>query len=152
MRHNINYDPLKVLLPTTIKVTGNVRPTRHPNVEEADSTQPVAPHSSTKAPPRTSNLLMLALRSLFRTHIALSRSSSIPTFIPEIHRTMASSTAPLQEWLVIMPDFTGALDKRMAARPKHLEGLKSDRDDMWLWGGMSNFSHFQPLDFEGMVV
>jgi hypothetical protein len=48
---------------------------------------------------------------------------------------MATGTAPLQEWLVIIPDFAGALEKRMAARPKHLEGLKSDRDDMWLWGG-----------------
>ncbi|EAT87266.1 hypothetical protein SNOG_04875 [Parastagonospora nodorum SN15] len=48
---------------------------------------------------------------------------------------MASSSAPLQEWLVIVPDFKGALDKRLGARPKHLEGLKSDRDDMWLWGG-----------------
>jgi hypothetical protein len=48
---------------------------------------------------------------------------------------MASGAAPLQEWLVIMPDYVGALDKRLAARPKHLEGLKSDREDMWLWGG-----------------
>jgi hypothetical protein len=56
---------------------------------------------------------------------------------------MSSSTsAPLQEWLVIIPDHAGALQKRVAARPKHLEGLKSDRDDMWLWGGTS--STFQP--------
>jgi uncharacterized protein YciI len=48
---------------------------------------------------------------------------------------MASGAATLQEWLVIMPDYVGALDKRLAARPKHLEGLKSDREDMWLWGG-----------------
>ncbi|KAF1922043.1 hypothetical protein BDU57DRAFT_554021 [Ampelomyces quisqualis] len=48
---------------------------------------------------------------------------------------MASGAAPLQEWLVIMPDHAGALDKRLAARPTHLEGLKRDRDDMWLWGG-----------------
>jgi hypothetical protein len=53
-------------------------------------------------------------------------------------RTMASSTAPLQEWLVILPDFQGALDKRLSVRQKHLEGLKGDRDDMWLWGGMSH--------------
>ena len=49
---------------------------------------------------------------------------------------MASSSAPLQEWLVIIPDHTGALDKRLAVRPKHIEGLKADREDMWLWGGM----------------
>lgn len=48
---------------------------------------------------------------------------------------MASASAPLQEWLVIIPDHLGALSKRLAARPKHLEGLKDDREDMWLWGG-----------------
>lgn len=41
----------------------------------------------------------------------------------------------LQEWLVILPDHTGALQKRVEARPSHLEGLKADREDMWLWGG-----------------
>jgi uncharacterized protein YciI len=51
---------------------------------------------------------------------------------------MASSTASLQEWLVIVPDHTESLQKRLASRPKHLEGMKSDREDMWLWGGMSN--------------
>jgi hypothetical protein len=54
----------------------------------------------------------------------------------------SSNTAPLQEWLVIIPDFTGALDKRVAARPNHLEGLKSDRDDMWLWGGTLYVLHY----------
>ncbi|KAH8701488.1 hypothetical protein GQ44DRAFT_778610 [Phaeosphaeriaceae sp. PMI808] len=48
---------------------------------------------------------------------------------------MASSTAPLQEWLVIIPDHVGALDKRLAVRNDHLAGLKGDREDMWLWGG-----------------
>ncbi|KAI4681856.1 uncharacterized protein J4E84_007453 [Alternaria hordeiaustralica] len=49
---------------------------------------------------------------------------------------MASSTnAPLQEWLIIVPDHKDALQKRIASRPKHLEGLKADREDMWLWGG-----------------
>jgi len=69
---------------------------------------------------------MLAPRPLFR---------NIPRRTHVLIRTMASSSAPLQEWLVIVPDFKGALDKRLGARPKHLEGLKSDRDDMWLWGG-----------------
>jgi hypothetical protein len=56
---------------------------------------------------------------------------------------MASTSTPLQEWLVIIPDHAGALDKRIAARPKHLEGLKSDRENMWLWGGTSLLlSHF----------
>jgi hypothetical protein len=81
---------------------------------------------------------MLAFRPLFRGSIPTLRPvtrTAIQNF--QFPRAMASSTAPLQEWLVIVPDFTGALDKRMAARPKHLEGLKSDRDDLWLWGGTS---------------
>ncbi|KAH6639388.1 hypothetical protein C7974DRAFT_410362 [Boeremia exigua] len=48
---------------------------------------------------------------------------------------MASSTAPLQEWLVIIPDHAGALHKRIAVRPDHLGGLKKDDESFWLWGG-----------------
>ena len=83
---------------------------------------------------------MLALRPLLRTAPA-SLNSLRSAFRPSLsqtsylYRTMASSAAPLQEWLVIIPDFEGALEKRIAVRPHHLEGLKSDREDMWLWGG-----------------
>lgn len=49
--------------------------------------------------------------------------------------TQEQQQQPLQEWLVIIPDHKGALEKRIAARPQHVEGLKSDREDMWLWGG-----------------
>jgi len=35
-----------------------------------------------------------------------------------------SSSAPTKEWLVHVPDFPGALDKRLAARPTHLGNLK----------------------------
>lgn len=83
---------------------------------------------------------MLVLRPVFR---ALTRSPTLRTVVPRyVNNTtnlrMASSTAsaPLQEWLVIIPDQVGALQKRIAARPKHLEGLKADREDLWLWGGM----------------
>jgi hypothetical protein len=51
---------------------------------------------------------------------------------------MASSSStqqPLQEWLVIVPDHDNALQKRIDVRMKHLEGIKGDREDMWLWGG-----------------
>ncbi|KAF2127436.1 hypothetical protein P153DRAFT_321251 [Dothidotthia symphoricarpi CBS 119687] len=48
---------------------------------------------------------------------------------------MASAPAALQEWLVIIPDFDGALEKRIAVRSQHLAGLKADREDFWLWGG-----------------
>lgn len=79
---------------------------------------------------------MLALRPLLRTaHVPFRRQ------ITPLHRTMASSTtAPLQEWLVIIQDHPGALSKRIEVRGKHLEGLKADREDMWLWGGTLPFT------------
>lgn len=50
---------------------------------------------------------------------------------------MASSSAtPLQEWLVIIPDHEGALQKRISVREQHLSGLKKDEEGFWLWGGM----------------
>ncbi|KAJ4333833.1 hypothetical protein N0V87_007309 [Didymella glomerata] len=48
---------------------------------------------------------------------------------------MASSSAPLQEWLVIIPDHEGALQKRIGVREQHLAGLKKDDEKFWLWGG-----------------
>ena len=78
---------------------------------------------------------MFALRT-FRP-VNASTLATQTRLVPKIYqRTMASSTAPLQEWLIIVPDHKDALQKRIAARPKHLEGLKADREDMWLWGGM----------------
>jgi len=80
---------------------------------------------------------MFALRT-FRPVIASTLATTSSRYAPLFHhRTMASSTnAPLQEWLIIVPDHKDALQKRIASRPKHLEGLKADREDMWLWGGM----------------
>jgi len=34
-----------------------------------------------------------------------------------------TSSAPLYEWLVHIPDFPGALDKRLAVRPEHLANV-----------------------------
>ncbi|PVI07848.1 hypothetical protein DM02DRAFT_511772 [Periconia macrospinosa] len=51
---------------------------------------------------------------------------------------MASNAAapkPLQEWLVIAPDYKGALEKRLSVRSQHLAELKEDPEDFWLWGG-----------------
>ncbi|KAK3327118.1 hypothetical protein B0T19DRAFT_420827 [Cercophora scortea] len=41
-------------------------------------------------------------------------------------RNMSSSAAPVRkyEWLVVIPDFPGALAKRIEARPLHFAGLK----------------------------
>lgn len=55
---------------------------------------------------------------------------------------MASSSAPLQEWLVIALDFEGALEKRLAVRQEHLGGLKADPESFWLWGGTRPFRLF----------
>ncbi|KAF1973178.1 hypothetical protein BU23DRAFT_554464 [Bimuria novae-zelandiae CBS 107.79] len=46
-----------------------------------------------------------------------------------------SPSAPLPEWLVIAPDYDGALEKRLAVRPEHIAGLKKDDESFWLWGG-----------------
>lgn len=47
----------------------------------------------------------------------------------------SSASTPPQEWLVIAPDFEGALEKRLAVRGEHLAGLKKDDESFWLWGG-----------------
>ena len=61
----------------------------------------------------------------------------------------STSAAPLQEWLVIAPDFEGALEKRLAVRPDHIGGLKADVETFWLWGGMcfSSLLRFPSLSF-----
>ncbi|KAF2649504.1 hypothetical protein K491DRAFT_708088 [Lophiostoma macrostomum CBS 122681] len=46
-----------------------------------------------------------------------------------------SASAKLPEWLVIAPDFEGALEKRLKIRGEHLGGLKKDPESFWLWGG-----------------
>ncbi|KAL5405031.1 hypothetical protein PMIN03_008744 [Paraphaeosphaeria minitans] len=89
--------------------------------------------------------------SLLRLCTRISKSTAAPRrlltctrFVPRptnthpsfgLSRTMASSTAPLQEWLVIVPDFEGALEKRLAVRGEHLTEVKKDDERFWLWGG-----------------
>ncbi|KAK5660069.1 hypothetical protein OQA88_13538 [Cercophora sp. LCS_1] len=41
---------------------------------------------------------------------------------------MSSSTGRKYEWLVVVPDFEGVLDKRIEARPLHFAGLKPNID------------------------
>lgn len=52
--------------------------------------------------------------------INLTSSTTTTTLV----RMSSTSSAPLYEWLVHIPDFPGALDKRLAARPTHLGNLK----------------------------
>ncbi|KAI9855545.1 MAG: hypothetical protein M1824_006047 [Vezdaea acicularis] len=39
------------------------------------------------------------------------------------------------EWIVILPDHEGALEKRMAVRPAHLDDISSKRGNFWKLGG-----------------
>ncbi|UPX17145.1 uncharacterized protein EKO05_0007519 [Ascochyta rabiei] len=78
-------------------------------------------------------LVFRPLRTLTTPTLLRTRAFSAPR--SSIIRTMASSSAPLQEWLVIVPDHEGALQKRIAVRQEHLGGLKKDDDSFWLWGG-----------------
>jgi hypothetical protein len=45
------------------------------------------------------------------------------------------ATTPTQEWLVIVPDYPEALQKRLGVRQAHLEGLKADPPSFWQMGG-----------------
>jgi|SRR5690242_1127069 len=80
------------------------------------------------------------LASAFRPLVRTTRTVPISTVLRSITaKKMATSSAPLQEWLVIVPDHDGALQKRIAVRPEHLGGLKKDPESFWLWGGMCTF-------------
>ncbi|KAF2759478.1 hypothetical protein EJ05DRAFT_299341 [Pseudovirgaria hyperparasitica] len=48
-------------------------------------------------------------------------------------RAMASASSKC-EWLVIVPDFEGALQKRLEVRQKHLGGITPE-PDFWIMGG-----------------
>jgi hypothetical protein len=85
-----------------------------------------------------------ASRSMLAPTLRTAVLRSAPRFVSPLTvrtpflRTMASSSAPLQEWLVIIPDHEGALQKRIGVREQHLAGLKKDDEKFWLWGGMSS--------------
>lgn len=91
----------------------------------------LGPHSSPSSP-TVRYMLASSFRPLLRT------ASTAPRFAfprSSIARSMASTSAPLQEWLVIVPDHEGALQKRIGVRQDHLAGLKKDDESFWLWGG-----------------
>ncbi|KIW83628.1 hypothetical protein Z517_02874 [Fonsecaea pedrosoi CBS 271.37] len=44
--------------------------------------------------------------------------------------------SPKVDWLVLIPDNEGALEKRLKARPEHMDGLKPRVDSgAWVLGG-----------------
>ncbi|KAI8633155.1 hypothetical protein F5Y19DRAFT_490353 [Xylariaceae sp. FL1651] len=69
-----------------------------------------------------------------------SRLSSMQTpkirVPPHLTTRLAHTSAVTREWLVIAPDEPGAIDRRLKARPKHLEDIKPDVDSGFLvFGG-----------------
>ena len=94
-------------------------------------------HAATPSSPQLHRYMLASrLRPFLHTapRFAVTRSIAV--------RSMASTSAPLQEWLVIVPDHEGALQKRIAVRQDHLGGLKKDADSFWLWGGtLPPFTH-----------
>lgn len=51
------------------------------------------------------------------------------------------------EWLVILPDHEGAVEKRVEVRPKHLEAIAPlHKSNFWLLGGA--FFHHPPAEGE----
>lgn len=59
-----------------------------------------------------------------------------------------SSSVPSAEWLVHVPDFPGALQKRLASRPDHLNNLKPNIDAGVVVFGGATLSK-QPAEGEG---
>ncbi|KAI3326788.1 hypothetical protein HD806DRAFT_488206 [Xylariaceae sp. AK1471] len=69
---------------------------------------------------------------------SLSRAVSIrtPKIPPSSSLFIRAASTAKQEWLVIAPDEDGAIDRRLKARPKHLEEIKPDVDSGFLvFGG-----------------
>ncbi|KUJ12125.1 uncharacterized protein LY89DRAFT_624569 [Mollisia scopiformis] len=64
--------------------------------------------------------------SLLQSSSRIFRHQRSFKFIPrhQFLRTMASAPEKF-EWMVIIPDVPGKLEKRMEVRPKHFEGLKT---------------------------
>ncbi|KAK4610071.1 Derivative of benzaldehyde biosynthesis cluster protein C [Fulvia fulva] len=67
---------------------------------------------------------MLTPRRLFTSLKA--HSSLLPCRSPATLRTLTNTASIMgkQEWIVILPDYPGALEKRMEVRPQHLEAIK----------------------------
>ncbi|TGO35021.1 hypothetical protein BHYA_0173g00150 [Botrytis hyacinthi] len=73
-------------------------------------------------------------------------------------RKMSSAAAPAEkfEWLVVLPDNEGALERRVSVRPKHFEGLKTGLESgFWKMGGAflsEPPTGDSPLKFQGSCM
>ncbi|KAH0263619.1 hypothetical protein KCU90_g18562, partial [Aureobasidium melanogenum] len=65
---------------------------------------------------------------------ALRQASSL--FTRRTFSTTSRIMSQKYEWMVILPDNVGALDKRMAVREQHLSNIKPDAaSGFWVMGG-----------------
>ncbi|KAG4029350.1 hypothetical protein MFRU_016g01040 [Monilinia fructicola] len=105
--------------------------------------------------------LRLVPRNLYSKQLT-SRSthplfSSYPTAnTRKMSSAAATPAAEKFEWLVILPDNEGALERRVSVRPKHFEGLKTGLESgFWKMGGAflsEPPSGDSPLKFQGSCM
>ncbi|CAG8982391.1 hypothetical protein HYALB_00007513 [Hymenoscyphus albidus] len=99
---------------------------------------------------------MSSTTTFFRPQLLIRNINRRPSILQcrfqSIRRTMASSTpAGKFEWLVILPDHEGLLEKRMEVRPTHFAGLKAGVESgFWKMGGA--FLEDFPKEGEGLKM
>ncbi|KAF2707070.1 hypothetical protein K504DRAFT_49565 [Pleomassaria siparia CBS 279.74] len=127
---------------------GPIAPPRHkiePRPTSYTSTSPSISRAGTDKlasfhlPPKPTFCMFRIVSPLRSFTTPLLRQSTPLTrvFLPpqsQQRSAMATTAGPIHEWLVIAPDFEGALEKRLSVRPKHMEGIKADPEAFWLWG------------------
>lgn len=69
-----------------------------------------------------------------------------PTRLSLSQRTMASATLRKYEWLIVVPDFPDAQEKRLEVRPTHFAGLKPHLESGSLKMGGAILSEVPPDD------
>ncbi|KIW05316.1 hypothetical protein, variant 2 [Verruconis gallopava] len=99
----------------------------------------------------SSSLARSSAGRIFRAPPALSpsRSSGVNVVRPRSQvrsvtaatRTMATSTGKKLEWLAVIPDHEGAIQKRLEVRSKHLEGVMPLHAENKIVMGGAFFSH-----------
>ncbi|KZF25679.1 hypothetical protein L228DRAFT_244566 [Xylona heveae TC161] len=92
------------------------------------------------------------LRPLSNRHILPRTFCYPPSEAIRTHtRTMSADSKPKQEWIAILPDKVGALDRRMSVRQEHFAGLNRDAEKgLWKLGGA--FLEDVPKEGEGLKI
>ncbi|KAK4158560.1 hypothetical protein C8A00DRAFT_39271 [Chaetomidium leptoderma] len=116
------------------------RPVPVPNPPVAAQSNGYRPPSDSRIAHMASHLRNLSTRAFSQPGIAFRNTTALllPTYPPLAQRnTMATSEAPKKmEWLVVIPDFPGANQKRLEVRPKHFAGLAPAKESgLYQMGG-----------------